>query len=172
MAYSVNWITKVITIPSSDLILVSGTHYRLTMSSFLSEIRRLESDPSEGLWADQILDHTNAKTLAGVTYAPFDEIINGYTIQFSGAATRVDIVGSNNNIVDVLIPTGVSVVPSNSAGLQIVATGSGVTEQDKTDIAAAVLSAATATPIHSRVKIINNTLLTGSGTPSDPMRPA
>lgn len=122
MSYSVNWISKVISIPSSDLELVAGTRYRLVMSDFLSEIRRLEADPAQGLWADQILSHTNAKTLAGVTFAPADEVINGYTVQFTGAATRVDLAGSNNNLIDVLIATGVSVVPSNSAGLQLVAT--------------------------------------------------
>lgn len=135
MAYTVDWIGKVISIPTSDLTLVSGTHYQLQMSAFLVEIRRLESAFNEGLWADQILDHTNPKLdFAGIDFAGFDEVINGYTIQVTGAATRVDLLGSNNNIIDVLIATGVSVVPSNSAGLQIVATGSGVTEQDKTDI--------------------------------------
>ena len=130
MAYTVNWIAKVISIPSSDLELVSGTRYRLNMSGFLSEIRRLEADPAGGLWAEQILDHTNGKqNFAGADYAPFDEIINGYTVQFTGSATRVDLVGSNNNLIDVLVATGVSVVPSNSAGLQTVniAGGSGAT---------------------------------------------
>lgn len=122
MSYSVNWITKVVSIPTADLVPVVGTRYRLEMASFLSEIRRLEADPAQGLWADQILAHTNATTLAGVTFAPLDEVINGYTVQFTGAATRVDLAGSNNNLVDVLISTGVAVVPSNSAGLQIVAT--------------------------------------------------
>lgn len=134
MSYSVNWITKIISIPTTDLVLVSGARYRLEMSSFLHEIRRLEADPTQGLWADQILDHTNPKTLAGVTFAPFDEIINGYTIQFTGAATRVDLAGSNNNLIDVLIPTGVAVVPNNSAGLQIVTVNTGASaltnEQD------------------------------------------
>lgn len=38
--------------------------------------------------------------------------------------------------------------------------------------ASATLAAAQATPIHSRVKIINDTLLDGAGTLADPMRPA
>lgn len=127
MAYAVDWIGKVVSIPTSDLTLVSGTHYSLSMADFLGEIRRLESAFDEGLWAPQILVHTNSKpNFAGASYAGFDEIINGYTIQITGVATRVDVVGSNNNLVDVLIPTGVSVVPSNSAGLQLVATGSGL----------------------------------------------
>lgn len=174
MAYSVNWITKVISIPTSDLTLVSGTRYRLEMSAFLSEIRRLEWSRDDGLWAEQILDHTNAKTLAGATFAPLDEIINGYTIQFTGVATRVDLVGTNNNVVDVLVPTGVSVVPSNSAGLQVVAVGSGVTQQDKDDIvgasAAAVLAAMQATTIPVDAKRMNGAEIAGTGQPGDKWR--
>ncbi|RLA01023.1 MAG: hypothetical protein DRQ42_04170 [Gammaproteobacteria bacterium] len=102
------------------------------MLDFLTELRRLEWDPTQGLWAPAIVDHSNQRLdFAGANYAGFDELINGYTIQITGVATRVDLLGSNNNIVDVLIPTGVSVVPSNSAGLQIVSTGSGLdSEQD------------------------------------------
>lgn len=127
MAYSVNWTTdKVISVPTSDLVLVSGTEYDLNMSDFLIEIRRLESEFTEGLSEPQILDHTNSKVIAGITYFPFDEIINGYTVQFTGVATRVNLKGTNNNIVDVLVANGVTVVPSNSAGGQIVSTGSGL----------------------------------------------
>lgn len=136
MSYSVNWITKVISIPTADLTLVSGTRYSLDMADFLAEVRRLEWEPTEGLWAPPILYHTDTRyDFAGANYAPFDDMINDYTIQFTGVATRVDLLGSNNDIIDVLIPTGVSVVPSNSAGLQVVVSGSGITEQDKLDIA-------------------------------------
>ncbi len=139
--YSVDWIAKVLSIPTSDLALVSGTRYRLLMSDFLIEVRRLESEFAGGLWAPQMVGHDNTRLdFAGVNYAPFDELINGYTLQITGIATRVDLIGSNNNIVDVLIATGVSVVPSNSAGLQVYFSGSGVTEQDKTDIANSVWS--------------------------------
>lgn len=120
MSYTVDWIAKVITIPVGDLTLISGTHYSLSMQDFHEEIRRLEWDFSEGLWAPQILEHTNTRLdFVGANYAPFDEIINGYTVEFGAGPTRVDLLGSNNNIVDVLIPTGISVVPNNSAGLQV-----------------------------------------------------
>lgn len=131
MSYSVNWITKVVSIPSSDLTLVVGTRYTLLMSDFLVEIRRLESAFTEGLWAPQILDHSNTRfDFAGADYAPFDEVINDYTIQITGVAERVDLIGSNNNIIDVLIATGVSVVPSNSAGLIIKSIGSGLSTDE------------------------------------------
>lgn len=139
MSYIVDWITKVISVPTADLTLVSGTRYSLDMADFLVEVRRLEWEFTEGLWAPTILDHTNTRLdFAGVNYAPFDDLLNDYTVQFTGVATRVDLLGSNNDIIDVLIPTGISVVPSNSAGLQIVNTGSGVTQQDKDDITAGV----------------------------------
>lgn len=141
MAYSVDWLNKVISIPDSDLTLVSGTEYDLNMSDFLIEIRRLESEFTEGLYADQILEHVNAKTLAGIQFAPFDEVINGYTIQFTGTLTRVNIKGSNNNLTDVLIATGVTVVPSNSAGLQLVSSGGSA----ETAVILAAINAQTAT---------------------------
>jgi hypothetical protein len=97
------------------------------MTDFLAEVRRLEWEPTEGLWAPAIVDHTNTRfDFAGANYAPFDDLINDYTVQFSGVVERVDLLGSNNDLIDVLIPTGVSVVPSNSAGLQIVISGSGL----------------------------------------------
>lgn len=43
---------------------------------------------------------------------------------------------------------------------------------DLNALAQAVLDAAETTPIHSRVKIINDTTLAGAGTSGDPMRPA
>jgi len=135
MPYSVDWVSKTISIPASDLTLVSGTRYRLYASDFLIEIRRLEVEFNEGLWAPQILDHTNPKLdFAGSNYAGFDEVINGYVLIFDPSITRVDLIGSNSNIIDSYIANGVSIVPGNSAGLQTVTVGSGVTEQDKTDI--------------------------------------
>ena len=133
MAYNVDWIGKIVSIPTSDLVLVSGDYYRLIMTDFLGEIRRLEAAFAEGLWAPQILKHDNPRLdFVGANYAGFDELINGYTIQFVGSLTRVDLVGSNNDIVDVLIPTGVAVVPSNTAGLQRVETGSGLSSEQST----------------------------------------
>ena len=132
MAYSVDWVGKVISIPTADLDLVSGTRYSLQMSDFLGEIRRLEAAFDEGLWAPQILDHANPRlNFAGINFAGFDELINGYQVQVTGVATRVDLIGSNTNFVDRLIPTGVSVVPSNSAGYILVETGtSGLTAEE------------------------------------------
>lgn len=163
MSYSVDWVTKVITIPTADLTLISGTRYSLSMSDFLAEVRRLEWDFTDGLWAPAILDHTNTRFgFAGANYAPFDELINGYTVQITGLAERVDLLGSNNNFIDVLVVTGVSIVPSNSAGLQIIISGSGVTPQDKIDIANQVWDTPLRSVAGSFGEWVTNKLLTVS----------
>lgn len=117
MAYSVNWITRVITIPVSDMTLISGTEYDITATDFQSEVRRLEWDFGS-LWADQILHWSDSKTLLGTTYAPFVEVINGYTVAFDVAASRVNLRGGNMNLASsaVLVNNGVLVIPNNSAG--------------------------------------------------------
>lgn len=131
MSYVVDWIAREVFVPVEDLTLVSGTHYSLDMWAFLVELRRLENSFSEGLWAAQMVIHDNTRVdFAGADYAPFDDIINGYDIIFDPAVSRVDLLGSNNNVVDVMIANGVSVVPSNSAGLQRVSSGSGLNQEE------------------------------------------
>jgi len=162
MSYLVNWVTQVVSISTSDLVLVLGNHYRLPMIEFLIEIRRLESEFTGGLWASQILDHTNPKLdFAGASYAGFDEIINNYTIEFTGLVDRVDLVGSNNNIVDILIPTGVSIVPSNSGGL-IYNENQSLSNSDMENIARYVWNALTAnhTLVGSFGRYMTKSLLT------------
>lgn len=51
------------------------------------------------------------------------------------------------------------------------AVGSGVTSQDKTDIATAVLSAAASSPIASNIKKVNDLTVDGTGTEVDPWGP-
>jgi hypothetical protein len=87
------------------------------MSAFLQEMRRLEWVFTEGLWAAPLLEHDNPKTVAGTTYAGFDVLGDGVTITFGVGPDRVNLIGSNNNIIDVLNITGISVIPNNSAGL-------------------------------------------------------
>jgi len=93
------------------------------------------------IWMPDAFTHNTEVTVAGVTYARSIEFINSYSIQFENTASAytVRIIGSNNNIFDVengiLVPTPlVTVISTNSAGLQTVVSGSGVTQQDKDDI--------------------------------------
>ena len=156
MAYSVNWVTKLIEIPLSDLVWSVGNTYELALSDFHKELRRLESVFTEGMWAPQILDHTSPKTISGVVYASFDEIINGYQIQFIGNPDAVILKGSNNNILDVYIFNGVSVAPNNSAGLQDLSTLLASAYASEVCVSISKGIQGTSVPIGTRSKPSNN----------------
>lgn len=123
MAISIDWGTKVITVPQADLTLVTGTLYELdTESVFRQAVIALLSS-EEGMAFDDAILHNTEVTVAGTTYARFIEIINGYSITFTpDAQWTVRFTGSNNNIFDVengiLNQNQVQVIPANSAGLQ------------------------------------------------------
>ncbi len=129
MSYSVNWTTKVIDIPIDDLELVNSAEYNLDMSAFHVEIRRLEWLFTGGLFSDQIIEYTKPKTLAGSTYQPFVEVINGYTFVFPTAADAVNLIGANTNLflLEITPANGVSIRPNNSAGNTIAYVDTGST---------------------------------------------
>jgi hypothetical protein len=161
---SIDWLTKVIFVPKFFLTLVSGTTYQLDTNAFRIALRDIEDDEA-GITFAPTHNHNTQVTLSGVTYARVIEIINGYTVTFEDGLYAVNLVGSNNNIPDVLNLNQVSVRASNSAGLQTVNTagGSGITAGDKTDIISGVLTAAIATPIQANVVLVNSLPTDGLG---------
>ena len=141
MSYLVNWETQTITIPVADLTPVGNGIYNLDLiSGFHKEIRRLEWEFVNGLAYPQIMNYVPSVLISGITIAPVVTIINGYSIVFEDVGTpyAVNLVGANSNIADVTVVNNVSIRPQNSVGLQIVSSGSGVTAQDKVDIATEV----------------------------------
>jgi hypothetical protein len=137
---TIDWGSRIINIPKSYLTLVSGSVYEMNVDTFRLDLKGLE-DSEAGMMFPDTHKHTTATVLAGVTYARFVEIINGYTITFEDGQYAVNLFGANNNIPDAVNVNQVSVRLSNSAGLISVSTGSGVTEQDKTDIISGVWNA-------------------------------
>jgi hypothetical protein len=118
MAYSVNWATKVITIPKADTTLVQ---------SGPPEIRELDvtdlwvalidiQDSEAGIRFLDIVLNTPPHALAGVTFARELQIINGYTLTFEDGLWAVNIIGGNSNVADVTNKNMVSVNTANSAG--------------------------------------------------------
>ena len=90
--------------------------YNLNTEAFKIAINDIE-DSEEGVVQPQILNH-NTKVLLGVIeYARVLEIINGYTVTFENASYVVNLIGSNNNILDVTNLNLVQVRSNNSAGL-------------------------------------------------------
>ena len=139
-----DWDTKIITVDQSDLTLVTGTLYELDTDWLRLQLKALEDD-EEGIVFPDTHRHNTEVTVAGVTYARVFEIINGYTVLFTPPSHyTVRLAGSNNNIFaeDVFVPTMVSVIGQNAAGLIVSVQGSGVTAQDKLDIAAEVWDSA------------------------------
>jgi len=138
--------TNVISVPQSFLTLVSGTLYELDTDSFRSELKSLEAG-EEGIVFPDTHIHNTEVTVAGTTFARTIEIISPYSVTFENGSYTVRLEGSNNNIFDVengiLNQNTVQVIAQNSAGLITVSTGSGVTEQDKLDIADRVWDEAT-----------------------------
>jgi hypothetical protein len=135
MPPSVNWSTQRITIPQSDLTLVSGVLYELDVDEFRLDLKDIE-DGEEGIAFPDTHRHNTQVTLSGVTYARTFEVINGYTVEFedTGSPYTVRCIGANHNLADVFVAgtTEVSLIIGNSAGLITVSSGSGLsTAQDE-----------------------------------------
>lgn len=131
---SINHSTKRISVPQADLTFVSGSLYELDVDAFRLILKGLEDD-ADGMTLLDTHRHNTAVTVGGTTLARVVEIINGFTITFGDGQYAVRLVGANSNIPDVTNINQVSIRSQNSAGLITVTSGSGITAQDKLDIA-------------------------------------
>ena len=116
MAPTINWATKVITVPQTDLTPLSGTMYEYSINTFRLALKNLEDD-EEGMPFLKTHEHTPPTTLAGVTFARQVQIINGYTVTFQDGSYSINIIGGNSNLGDVINRNSVGVNTANSAGL-------------------------------------------------------
>lgn len=139
MAISINWPTGEIYVPQSFLTPLGGDRYELDVNAFRLALKDLEDDAEGMPWPNTHV-HNTEQTLAGATYARQVVILSPYTVTFEDGQYTVVAVGANHNLADVKNVNQVSMITSNSAGLITVVSGSGVTEQDKLDIAALVLN--------------------------------
>jgi hypothetical protein len=123
---TVNWSSRVIFVPQSDLTPVSGVLFELDVDDLRLALKDIE-DAADGMSFPDTHRHNTQVTLSGVTYARTFEIINGYTVEFEDGQYAVRLVGANHNIADVKVANQVSLIIGNSAGLITVATGGGPT---------------------------------------------
>ena len=130
----------VITIPQADLVSLGGDLYELNTETKLRADILALLDDEDGIVLEDAIRHNTEVTFAGVTYARSIEFINGYTITFEDLSYRVNLVGANNNITDVLNLNQVQVIPSNSAGL--IAGTAEWTQQEKDDLMAGAFTQA------------------------------
>lgn len=140
MAITINHATHVISIPKSDTTFLETnavTGYEVRSYSEYALMRELADylDSEIGAALPVAYSHNTLVTISGVGYARTLSFLSPYTVTFENGSYQVKLIGgTNNNLLDVLNPNSVSVIPANSAGLQTVAIGSGVTAQDKTEI--------------------------------------
>ncbi len=133
MAISINWGTKVISVPQSYLTFISGVLYELNVNTFRLDLKDLE-DSADGMAFPATHNHNTAVVLSGVTYARTVEVFNGYTVQFEDGQYVVRCVGANHNLADVKVANQVSLIIGNSAGL--IETGtSGLTATESAQLA-------------------------------------
>ena len=119
MAISIDWSTKVISVPKDYMTLVqsSPTEIReLSINQFRLDLKDLE-DNVDGIVNPDTHRHYPAITVGGVELAMVIEIINGYTVTFEDGQYAVNLTGANSNIGDVVNVNQVSVRSGNSAGL-------------------------------------------------------
>lgn len=168
MAVSINWATRVITVPQAALALVSAGLYQLDVDAFRLALKDIE-DSADGVAFPDTHRHNTQVTLSGVTYARIFEVINGYTITFEDVGTpyTVRCVGANHNIADVKNVNNVSLLIGNSAGLIAVSTGGG---PSAVDIAAALVAALNATTIPVDTRRMNGAIVQGDGSAANKWR--
>lgn len=131
MAVSVNWSTKVISIPQSYLTLISAGKYELDVNQLRLDLRALEDD-EEGIVFPITHNHNTSVDLSGTTYARIIEFINSYTVDFEDGTYQVTCINANHNLGDVKVVDNVSLIIGNSAGL-VEASGAGASAADIAD---------------------------------------
>lgn len=119
MAISIDWPTKVISVPKTDMTLVdSGPPEvrELDVDWFRKQLNALQAG-DEGISFDTTHIHYAPVVVGGVSLARVVEIINGYTVTFEDLSYIVNLTGANNNVSDVTNLNLVSVRSANSGGL-------------------------------------------------------
>jgi hypothetical protein len=121
----IDWGTRIIYVYRTDSFMddLGGGIYEMDTDAFRLALKD-EEDSEDGAPFPDTHRHNTEVTLSGVTYARIFEIINGYTVTFEDDQYAVKLVGSNNNIADVMNVNQVSLRSSNSAGM--IVTGSGL----------------------------------------------
>ena len=151
---SIDWPNKIIESDSSIL----------DLPAFHATLRDLEDDAAGAIWP--VTHRWKALDLGGGAFFYQADLINGYTLRFSGAGP-FQISG---NLKGPIVDTGVQVERTTSAAFSTTAVGGSGPSAES--IAAAVLAALQATTIPANIKQVNDVTVQGAGTPANPMRPA
>jgi hypothetical protein len=119
MAISINWGTRVISVPKADMSLVDAGPpeiRELDLNTFHLALKDLE-DNEAGMPYPDTHTHNTEVVLGNLTLARVIEIINGFTVTFEDGNYQVDLTGANSNVSDVTNLNSVGLRSYNSAGL-------------------------------------------------------
>ena len=151
---SIDWPNKIIESDSSIL----------DLPAFHATLRDLEDDAAGAI--HPVTHRWKALDLGGGAFFYQADLINGYTLRFSGAGP-FQISG---NLKGPIVDTGVQVERTTSAAFSTTAVGGSGPSAES--IAAAVVAALQATEIPVNVESVNGQPIKGFGTETDPWNPA
>ena len=154
---TVDWPTRVIEVPTSDLTLISGSSYQYSIGdTFRSDLQTLEAS-EEGIVFPVAHRHNTSVTLAGLTLARTVEIINDYTLTFENGSYKVLLEDANHNVADVLNLNSVSIITQLSAGLIEAGTSLTTVESQQLEEANKILKNELITdPVLGRIKVLDD----------------
>lgn len=124
----------VINVPRADMTLVSSTPTEvreLNIDDFRKILNDLMDDAVPGIVYPTNHIHTAPLPIAGVVLARVVDIQAPYVVQFEDGLYNVNITGGNSNINDRVLKNSVGVNTANSAGLQVVTSGSGLSPAEQ-----------------------------------------
>lgn len=119
MTISVDWATRVINVPRTDLTLIQASPIEireLDINAFRLILRALEADET-GMPFPHTHDHNAPVPLASFDVPRVVQLVNGYTITFEDGQYVVSVAGGNHNIGARRNPNQVSLSENLSAGL-------------------------------------------------------
>ena len=151
---SIDWPNKIIESDSSIL----------DLPAFHATLRELEDDAAGAI--HPVTHRWKALDLGGGAFFYQADLINGYTLRFSGAGP-FQISG---NLKGPIVDTGVQVERTTSAAFSTTAVGGSGPSAES--IAAAVLAALNATTIPVNNTLINGAPVIGDGSEANPWRGA
>ena len=150
---SIDWPNKIIESDSSIL----------DLPAFHATLRDLEDDAAGAIWP--VTHRWKALDLGGGAFFYQADLINGYTLRFSGSGP-FQISG---NLKGSIVDTGVQVERTTSAAFSTTAVGGSGPSAES--IAAAVLAAMQGTVFDANIKQVNDVTVQGAGTKLNPWQP-
>jgi hypothetical protein len=157
MATTIDFATKIISVPRADMTLIQSTPTeirQLSIDQFRLDLRDIE-DGFTGVAFDDTHIHNPSVEVGGVVLARVVEMINNYTVTFEDGQYAVNLAGANSNIADVVNVNQVSVRSANSAGLQDLSTLLTAAYQGQVVFSTAGQSG-TAIPVGTRATPVDN----------------